>query len=159
MTRQILILDEPMTSLDPISQQDVRELIHQLKETGKTLLISTHNIDEAEKLCDQILILDHGKLLRQGTPQRLMSQLSGKEVINFNTKDQVSYNQLKGSLAWLPSYSAGHKRVATDNGAQHLQELTEVANKRNITLTHLSIRQTSLEDVFFHVTGRSICDQ
>ena len=77
---QILILDEPMTSLDPISQQDVRELIHQLKETGKTLLISTHNIDEAEKLCDQILILDHGKLLRQGTPQRLMSQLWEKKL-------------------------------------------------------------------------------
>jgi ABC-2 type transport system ATP-binding protein len=154
-----LILDEPMNNLDPISQQDVRELIGQLRSMGKTLLVSTHNIDESEKLCDKILIVDKGKLLCEGSPEELIRTLPGKEVLRFDIKDSASQLKLEKSLSWFPSTTNRQKRLVTNNAADYMKQITELSADVKADLSHLSLRPTNLEDVFFHVTGRSFCDQ
>ncbi len=152
---QLLILDEPMTSLDPISQQEVRNLIKQLKDLGKTILISTHNIDEAEKLCGQVLILDKGKILCQGNPRELVETVCGKEMLTFNIENEEKYSQIKSKLSWLPEFSKRERGIGTDEGSLYLQELTRVSKEIGVDISHLSLRPTNLEDVFFYVTGRS----
>lgn len=154
-----LILDEPMNNLDPISQQDVRELIGQLRSMGKTLLVSTHNIDEAEKLCDKILIVDKGKLLCEGSPEELIRTLPGKEVLSFDIKDSASQLKLEKSLSWVPSTLNRQKRLVTNNAADYMKQITELSADVKAGVSHISLRPTNLEDVFFHVTGRSFCDQ
>jgi len=152
---QLLILDEPMTSLDPSAQKEVRKLITQLKNLGKTILISTHNIDEAAKLCDHILILDKGELICEGEPRKLVQEFSGKEILRFEVESEEDYSNIKNTLPWLPDFSERERGFGTDKGAALTEKLTEAAKKIETKISHLSLRPSNLEDVFFHVTGRS----
>lgn len=156
---QLLILDEPMTSLDPSSQQQTREFLSNLKDQGKTILLCTHNMDEAERLCDYILILDKGKLICQGSCQDLKKKTSGEEILSFNIETQKDYSKIEKALSWIPPYSSKPKEIGFNNGTPKAQELAETARKLGIKLSHMSLRPANLEDVFFHATGRSFHDK
>ena len=156
---QLLILDEPMTSLDPSSQKQTREFIKKLKEQGKTILLCTHNMSEAKRLCDHILILDRGHLICQGSSEELIEKYTGKEILSFELEKESDYTIIKEQLSWLPKDSAQNFEVGVNDGFSKAEELSEVIRKSKLKLKKMSLRPSNLEDVFFKVTGRNFNDQ
>src|SRR5262249_27152640 len=161
---RILFLDEPTTGLDPQSRRQLWEIVRGFQERGGTVLLTTHYIDEAERLCDRLAIVDHGVIIAEGTPPDLIDRLGGHHVVEF----QVGGNGNSGGDAagpeqWrsLPSVeSARHEdgTVCLNVREPHLTipALLEAIHHNGQRLDHLSTRQASLEDVFVRLTGRHL---
>ncbi len=161
---RIFFLDEPTTGLDPVSRIAVWEMLNNLKKSRNlTMLLTTHYMEEADRLCDRIAIVDHGNLVALGTPVELKQSVPGSNVVEvqFNRED----DQWKGRLEALPgvtevqSQAAGMYRVLTANGAQTTMQLVEMATALGELLTSLSVQNTTLDDVFVHYTGRQLRDE
>jgi ABC-2 type transport system ATP-binding protein len=156
---KILFLDEPTTGLDPQSRRQLWDIIRQFQKRNGTVLLTTHYMDEAERLCDRIAIIDHGQIIAAGTPAELIERLTGHHVVEF----AVSGHSAENGTLWanLP----GVQSVRTDDGLFSLQVnephetipalLAEVQRQR-AQLVHLTTRQASLEDVFVQLTGRHL---
>src|SRR4051812_32655323 len=159
----LLFLDEPTTGLDPQSRRQLWDLITEFKARGKTILLTTHYMDEAEILCDRIAIVDHGKVIALGTPRELISSLGAEHVVEFTltkTSPTVDENQLKS----LP----GAKAVRRIGGGYEIQvealhrtvpELLALLARGGAELENLSTHSASLEDVFVSLTGRQLRDE
>ena len=155
---KILFLDEPTTGLDPQSRRQLWDIVRQFQKRNGTVLLTTHYMDEAERLCDRLAIIDHGQIIAEGTPAELIERLTGHHVVEF----AISGNGHAGH-AWdkLP----GVQSVRDDDGIFSLQVnephetipalLAEVQRQR-AQLVHLTTRQASLEDVFVKLTGRHL---
>ena len=161
---RIFFLDEPTTGLDPVSRIAVWEMLNNLKKTRNlTMLLTTHYMEEADRLCDRIAIVDHGTLVVLGSPVELKQSVPGSNVVEvqFNREDP----EWKARLEALPdvtevqSQSAGVYRVLTSNGSQTTTQLVEMAKAMGEQLTSLSVQNTSLDDVFVHYTGRQLRDE
>jgi len=152
---QLLILDEPMTSLDPSSQKQTREFIASLKDQGKTILLCTHNMSEAKRLCDSILILDQGELICQGSCDELIEKISGRNILSFSLKKPEEYPKLKKLLEWLPEEFSPTQELGLNDGVEKAEELSRAMKNLSLEVSKLSLREASLEDVFFKATGRS----
>jgi ABC-2 type transport system ATP-binding protein len=160
---KILFLDEPTTGLDPQSRRQLWDLIRSFQKAGGTVLLTTHYMDEAERLCDRLAIVDHGQIIAEGTPADLIERLGGHHVVEF----EVSGNPDGSALAaWraLP----GVKSVRHDDGLvclnvhePHLTipALLNAVEKQGEQLLHLTTRQASLEDVFVGLTGRHLREE
>src|SRR5579864_2179930 len=161
---KILFLDEPTTGLDPQSRRQLWDIIRNFQRGGGTVLLTTHYMDEAERLCDRLAIVDHGQVIAEGTPSDLIERLGGHHVVEF----EASGNSRDGKAldAWraLP----GVESVRHDNGLvclavrePHLTipALLDVVDKQGSELLHLTTRQASLEDVFVNLTGRHLREQ
>jgi ABC-2 type transport system ATP-binding protein len=157
---RILFLDEPTTGLDPQSRRQLWDIIRSFQRGGGTVLLTTHYMDEAERLCDRLAIVDHGKIIAEGSPADLIERLGGHHVVEF----EVSSNSDGAALeAWrrLP----GVESVRHDDGLvclnvrePHLTipALLDAVHDRGARLLHLTTRQASLEDVFVRLTGRHL---
>ena len=160
---KILFLDEPTTGLDPQSRRQLWDIIRSFQSAGGTVLLTTHYMDEAERLCDRLVIIDHGQVIAEGTPADLIERLGGHHVVEF----AVSGNSDGATLdIWraLP----GVESVRHDDGffslnvrAPHLTipALLEAVEHRGSQLLHLTTRQASLEDVFVRLTGRHLREE
>ena len=160
---KILFLDEPTTGLDPQSRRQLWDIIRSFQRDGGTVLLTTHYMDEAERLCDRLAIVDHGQIIAEGTPADLIERLGGHHMVEF----EVSGNSDGSALAvWraLP----GVKSVRHDNGLvclnvhePHLTipALLNAVEKQGQHLLHLTTRQASLEDVFVGLTGRHLREE
>ncbi len=160
---KILFLDEPTTGLDPQSRRQLWDIIRSFQSAGGTVLLTTHYMDEAERLCDRLAIIDHGQVIAEGTPADLIERLGGHHVVEF----AVSGNSDGATLdIWraLP----GVESVRHDDGffslnvrAPHLTipALLEAVEHRGSQLLHLTTRQASLEDVFVRLTGRHLREE
>jgi len=160
---KILFLDEPTTGLDPQSRRQLWDIIRSFQGAGGTVLLTTHYMDEAERLCDRLAIIDHGQVIAEGTPADLIERLGGHHVVEF----AVSGNSDGATLdIWraLP----GVESVRHDDGffslnvrAPHLTipALLEAVEHRGSQLLHLTTRQASLEDVFVRLTGRHLREE
>ena len=158
----VFFLDEPTTGLDPVSRVAVWEMLHKIKrERDLTILITTHYMDEADKLCDRIAIVDHGELKALDSPMTLKASIPGKNVI------EVSFASTPPgwaeSLEHLPDVEVVTRhdavfRIATGNGPLTTTALVEAAVKANVSVQSLSVQSTSLDDVFVHYTGRGLRD-
>lgn len=155
---QLLILDEPMTSLDPSSQKQTREFIARLKEQGKTILLCTHNMNEAKRLCDSILILDGGELICQGSCDELIEKISGRDILSFSLRKPEYYPKLRELLTWLPEEFSPDQELGLNNGMEKAEELSRAMKNLSLEVSQLSLREANLEDVFFKATGRSFHD-
>jgi ABC-2 type transport system ATP-binding protein len=161
---RIFFLDEPTTGLDPVSRIAVWEMLNNLKKKHNlTMLVTTHYMEEADRLCDRIAIVDHGKLVALGTPVELKQSVPGSNVVEvqFDREDpgwQARLKTLPG-VTEVQSQSAGVYRVLTCNGPQTTTQLVEMANALGESLTSLSVQNTSLDDVFVHYTGRQLRDE
>jgi len=164
---RILFLDEPTTGLDPQSRRQLWEIIRSFQKKGGTVLITTHYMDEAERLCDRLAIVDHGKIIAEGTPADLIDRLGGHHVVEFQVaKSQVSKNGTvdgDGLDCWrsLPSVESVRREDSTVCLSVREPHLTIPALLNAVTnhghqLAHLSTRQASLEDVFVQLTGRHL---
>jgi len=158
---KILFLDEPTTGLDPQSRRQLWDIIRAFQRNGGTVLLTTHYMDEAERLCDRLAIVDHGQIIAEGSPADLIERLGGHHVVEF----AVSGNG-HGSPSWsqLPSVES----VREDDGLvclnvkePHLTipALLDAVEKQGSALQHLSTRQASLEDVFVRLTGRHLREE
>jgi ABC-2 type transport system ATP-binding protein len=157
---RILFLDEPTTGLDPQSRRQLWDIIRSFQQAGGTVLLTTHYMDEAERLCDRLAIVDHGQIIAEGTPPDLIERLGGHHMVEF----QVSgFSNGDAVAVWqaLP----GVESVRHDNGfvclnvrEPHLTipALLAAVEKEGEQLLHLTTRQASLEDVFVRLTGRHL---
>jgi ABC-2 type transport system ATP-binding protein len=159
---KILFLDEPTTGLDPQSRRQLWDIIRTFQHDGGTVLLTTHYMDEAERLCDRIAIVDHGQIIAKGTPAELIAKLGGHHVVEF----ALSGNFDGDNAVWqsLP----GVESVRNDDGMLSLSvrephrtipALLEKVDQRSAELEHLTTRQASLEDVFVNLTGRHLREE
>jgi ABC-2 type transport system ATP-binding protein len=155
----LLFLDEPTTGLDPQSRRQLWEIIRKLRDEGRTTVLTTHYMDEAERLCDRVAIVDHGKVIALGSPPELIATLGGEHVVEIALAN--GHRIPEAELADLPAV----KEVGSAAGGifLHVTEphitipaLLERLQSRNLDLARLTTRNASLEDVFVHLTGRRL---
>jgi ABC-2 type transport system ATP-binding protein len=157
---KILFLDEPTTGLDPQSRRQLWDIIRAFQRSGGTVLLTTHYMDEAERLCDRLAIVDYGQIIAEGTPANLIERLGGHHVVEFAVSGNSNGTALE---VWrgLP----GVESVRTDDGlvCLHVREphltipaLLDAVDSQHEQLLHLTTRQASLEDVFVRLTGRHL---
>jgi ABC-2 type transport system ATP-binding protein len=158
----MLFLDEPTTGLDPQARRQLWDLIDELKIAGKTIILTTHYMDEAQRLCDRVAIMDHGRIIALGTPRELIASIGAQHVVEF-----------AGSAAVELDVSTvrridGVRDVRSENGQVRLQvtelhravpALLEELGRQGIALTELRTHSASLEDVFVALTGRHLRDE
>jgi ABC-2 type transport system ATP-binding protein len=157
---QLLFLDEPTTGLDPQSRRQLWDVIHTFKATGRTVMLTTHYMDEAERLCDRVAIVDHGKVIALGTPQKLIAQLGGEHILDFSLAEN-SPALTDPELTALPSvrslrHNAGTTSLAVDQPHVALPALLALQQSRGASLSQLTTRHATLEDVFVSLTGRHL---
>ena len=156
---ELLFLDEPTTGLDPQARRQVWEIISQFRHRGGTVLITTHYMEEAQRLCDRVAVVDHGKLIALGSPRELISSLGAEHVVEFELE--------RGILIPDEVYLGlpGVQSVAHDDGkiwltATHVHrvvpELMKILEGRGAVLGELTTHHATLEDVFLSLTGRHL---
>jgi ABC-2 type transport system ATP-binding protein len=161
---KILFLDEPTTGLDPQSRRQLWELIRNFQRGGGTVLLTTHYMDEAERLCDRLAIVDHGQVIAEGTPSDLIDRLGGHHVVEFaasgNTGDDTALDVWR-ALPGVESVRHDDGLVSLTVHEPHLTipALLDAVEKHGSQLLHLTTRQASLEDVFVNLTGRHLREQ
>jgi ABC-2 type transport system ATP-binding protein len=144
----IIFLDEPTTGLDPQSRRNFWDLIEFIKAQGKTILLTTHYMDEAYVLCDEIAIMDHGKIIAQGTPKELLAAHFNDVILQLPESDISNI----GSLPF-PTYKRKDLiEITTSDVNQTIEELMA----RDISLAHLQVRSRNLDDLFLELTGKEL---
>lgn len=160
----LLLLDEPTTGLDPQSRRQLWDLIRALRAQGRTVLLTTHYMDEAERLCDRVAVVDHGKVIAEGTPRQLIAELGGEHVVEFTLDEENGQPLLEtASLANLPAVrsvrkDADHFCLSVAEPHIALPALLEHLRQTGHQLADLTTRHASLEDVFVTLTGRHLRD-
>ncbi|MFO7928865.1 MAG: ABC transporter ATP-binding protein [Candidatus Humimicrobiaceae bacterium] len=155
---EVLFLDEPTTGLDPQARRNVWEIIENLKKKGKTIILTTHYMEEAEKLCDRVGIIDRGKIIAADTPDNLISNAGLDSWVEFKASEEdfkVIASSLKGINKSLRDES-GKYIVYTKNSSALLKDLVRFTGGNDISIDHISTRKASLEDVFLKMTGRKL---
>jgi len=157
---ELLFLDEPTTGLDPSSRRQLWELVRSFRADGRTILLTTHYMDEAERLCDRVAIVDHGKVIALDTPQGLIASLGGDHFVDFHYLDGYGQPPNEAApFADLPGVSLarlenGGVSLATRELHVTLPALLARVAQLGGELTRLTTRQASLEDVFVKLAGR-----
>jgi len=152
---ELLFLDEPTTGLDPQSRRQLWDVVLGFKSRGRTVLLTTHYMDEAERLCDRVAIVDKGKVIAQGAPRELIASLGAQQVVEFSTEQPLAPEDWGG----LPSVRSARRSadgIALTVEQLHLALPAILARAEPLGLTHLSTHQATLEDVFVHLTGRHL---
>ncbi len=152
---ELLFLDEPTTGLDPQSRRQLWDVVLGFKSRGRTVLLTTHYMDEAERLCDRVAIVDKGKVIALGTPRELIASLGAQQVVEFSTEQPLAPDGWGG----LPSVRSARRSadgIALTVEQLHLALPAILARAEPLGLTHLSTHQATLEDVFVHLTGRHL---
>ena len=159
---RLLFLDEPTTGLDPQARRQLWELIEQFKLGGRTIVLTTHYMDEAERLCDRVAIVDHGKVIALGTPRELIASIEVEHIVEFSVGGAAQ------PLAEAPLRRIdGVRDVCAQNGNVRLQvtelhrsvpALLDELARQGVSLTALRTHSASLEDVFVALTGRRLRD-
>ena len=152
---ELLFLDEPTTGLDPQSRRQLWDVVLGFKARGRTVMLTTHYMDEAERLCDRVAIVDQGKVIQLGTPRELIASLGGHEIVELATQQPLAPEE----LASLPGVHASRREadgIALTVSELHttLPAVLALAGPRG--LTRLSTHHATLEDVFVHLTGRHL---
>ncbi|HVL61465.1 MAG TPA: ABC transporter ATP-binding protein [Microbacterium sp.] len=162
---ELLFLDEPTTGLDPQSRRQLWDLIEQFKAMGRTIVLTTHYMDEAERLSDRVAIVDHGRIIALGTPWQLIAQRGADHVVEFATDgaggDGATLDaDVLATLAGVRGVRRAADRWVLDVTALHATVpalLAELA-RRGLTLEELATHSATLEDVFVSLTGRQLRD-
>jgi lipooligosaccharide transport system ATP-binding protein len=153
---ELIILDEPTTGLDPQARHLLWERLYQLKRRGATLIITTHYMDEAEQLCDRLVVMDKAKIVAEGSPRELIDHYSTREVLELRLPDSAR-DALDGRLDGLADrveHLPDRLLLYTDDGEHALDEV----HQRAIEVESALVRRSTLEDVFLRLTGRTLIE-
>jgi ABC-2 type transport system ATP-binding protein len=155
---QILFLDEPTSGLDPQSRARVWDEVRRMHDRGTTVFLTTHYLDEADALCDRIAIIDHGKIVAEGTPDELKREVAGDLVTVSVTGDQQrAVDLLKGQpFVREASTEGGLVRLYVDHGEAAMPTILRLLDSAGIQLMTIGLQRPSLDDVFLRKTGRSL---
>ena len=153
---EILVLDEPTTGLDPQARHLLWERLYRLKREGVTLIITTHYMDEAEQLCDRLVVMDRGSIVAEGNPRDLIARHSTREVLElrFGTDSHEELHGLLTPFAQRIEVLPDRILLYVDHGDDTLKEI----HAAGVTPTSALVRRSSLEDVFLSLTGRTLVD-
>ncbi len=152
----LVLLDEPTTGLDPQARHLVWERLFRLKQQGVTLVLTTHYMDEAEQLCDRLVVMDGGRIVAEGSPRALIAQYSTREVVElrFLGNDQASYADKLSGLGERVEVLPDRILLYVADGDDTVAEV----GRRELSPAGVLVRRSSLEDVFLHLTGRTLVD-
>lgn len=159
---QLLFLDEPTTGLDPQSRRQLWDVVNEFRESGRTVMLTTHAMDEAERLCDRVAIVDQGRVIALGTPAQLIGRIGGEHLIDFSLTDSSPACN-DAELSRLPSVqsslsNSGSYRLSVQQPHVALPALLTFVEDSGRTLAHLTTRHATLEDVFLSLTGRRLTE-
>jgi ABC-2 type transport system ATP-binding protein len=157
---EALFLDEPTTGLDPQARLKVWEIISDFRGKGGTVLLTTHYMEEAQRLCDRVAIIDHGKVIAEGTPGELIGSLGAEHVVEFEVQghlDDAALAGLEGVRAAVCDDGAFRLTVAEVHRA--IPALLDELRRQGIELSRLTTHHATLEDVFVSMTGRHLRDE
>ena len=164
----VLLFDEPTASLDPQSSHLIRDIIRDLKRQGYAILLTTHNMEEADALSDRVAIIDHGKIVVLGSPSELKQKVKSSDIIEIEARNVVeqTVNALQSfsevsKVAIASSTQGGETqllRVHVEKGKEVLPRILESLVRKQVTITKVSFIEPTLEDVFIAETGRSLRD-
>ena len=160
---ELLFLDEPTTGLDPQARRQLWDLIVELRASGRSIVLTTHYMDEAERLCDRVAIVDHGRVIALGTPRALIASLGAEHVVEFTVTDAPPHALTADALRALDGV-----KVARAHDKRWSLEVVELARavpallaelaRRELALGELATHSATLEDVFVSLTGRQLRD-
>ncbi len=154
---ELLFLDEPTTGLDPRARQSLWQVVEHFRNQGGTVLLTTHYMEEAAVLCDELAVMDQGKIIATGTPRSLVDGLGNVQFLEFDTTDPLD----EGALLALPTverieHRGQHYRVRLDRSLAALSTVLRVIDEQRATPIGLSTHQATLDDVFIQLTGRAL---
>ncbi|HEY5180704.1 MAG TPA: ABC transporter ATP-binding protein [Dermatophilaceae bacterium] len=153
---EILLLDEPTTGLDPQARHVLWDRLFRLKRSGVTLVLTTHYMDEAEQLCDRLVVMDHGKIVAEGSPRSLITEYSTREVLElrFDTDDHAHHGDAIAGIGERIEVLPDRLLVYTEDG----DAAAAAVHQRGVQPLSSLVRRSTLEDVFLHLTGRTLVD-
>jgi ABC-2 type transport system ATP-binding protein len=159
---ELIFLDEPTTGLDPQSRRQLWDILRGFRAEGRTVLLTTHYMDEAERLCDRVAVVDHGRVIALGTPVELIARIGGEHFIEFTVNEPAPLDE--GALQALPAvvsvrHEDGSYGLAVTAPHVALPALVQFLHGARYSLAGLTTRHASLEDVFVTLTGRHLRDE
>ena len=156
---EIVFLDEPTTGMDPAARRNLWEFIEELRKGGRTIFLTTHYMEEAERLADRVAVMDHGKIIALETPRKLVRQNFSEDAIEFSQRDGLTTEEL-GALPSVTdaSLNAEQFRLYSANVPETMGALLSLAERREAPIENLQVRRATLEDVFLKLTGRTLRD-
>ena len=157
---RLLFLDEPSTGLDPQARLRVWEIVEQFKARGGTVILTTHYMEEAARLCDRVAIVDHGRMIALDTPAALVASLGASQIVSFTADGELD----EAALTALPGVRGVLRRdgawvLTVEQAGAVLPPLVALLEARGRRMDALTTHQATLEDVFVHLTGRGLRDQ
>jgi len=158
---QVVFLDEPTTGLDPQARRNLWEIIETMRQSGKTVILTTHYMDEAQILCDRVAIMDEGKIVALDTPERLIRSLKYpyRALVKTNGRFPLSeVSELKGVVEVRERAEEGRYEIRLEDNLEGLSESRKYFAKKNIKIKDLKLETADLEDVFIHFTGKRLRD-
>jgi ABC-2 type transport system ATP-binding protein len=160
----VLFLDEPTTGLDPQSRANLWDHIRGLRDSGTTVFLTTHYLEEADALCDRLMIMDHGLVVAEGTPRALKQQVAGDAIVISLRHGDQDAQRAAAVLAAEPyvrelSAPEGQVRLYADDGGTALPQLIRLLDDERIAIRSIAMSEPTLDDVFLRQTGRSLRDR
>jgi ABC-2 type transport system ATP-binding protein len=154
----LLFLDEPTTGLDPQARRNVWQIITDLRDRGKTIILTTHYMEEAEQLCNRVGIIDRGNIIALDKPASLIKGAGIESTIEFTSDDIRTEDILKKIFSSSTSFKRDDNRfiISSAESSKILKKLTQAADDNNINVENLSVRKATLEDVFLKITGKKL---
>ena len=158
---ELLFLDEPTTGLDPQSRRQLWELIERFRAGGRSILLTTHYMEEAERLCDRVAIVDHGRVIAQGTPRELIASLGAEHVLEFAVTGgpRLDTAAIAGVVGVEPGGQDGAWRLQVSELHEAMPALLGELRRQGVELSELRTHSATLEDVFVTLTGRQLREE
>lgn len=154
---ELFLLDEPTVGLDPASRRGVWKVLNEMNDSGKTIVFSTHYIEEAEKFCDSVALLNEGSVVRYGEPSRLIREEFGLKILTLTIGEPPQSIRIRQDLEQVGcEFFDGRMDVGLDDDGETLSKVFALLGQGCVTVKDISVRRHTLEDVFFRVTGRGI---
>jgi ABC-2 type transport system ATP-binding protein len=155
---QMLFLDEPSTGLDPQARLEIRALIEELRKERRTILMTTHYIEEAERLCDRVAIIDSGKIIAIGTPRELQEKSMTQSTIEITCESEIPADvpEWPEAVRTTPTHEGKGMMVVSKRPARTLVEIVKWVDARGLELVDVNLKRPTLEDVFIELTGKKL---